>query len=45
MRPLDVGAKLMQRGWVRRALALHENASHIAEQRHCFGQNYRRLRA
>jgi len=45
MRPLAVGAQLMQRGWVRRALALHENASHIAEQRHRLGQNRRRLRA
>jgi len=45
MRPLAVGAQLMQRGWVRRALALRENASHIAEQRHCLGQNRRRLRA
>ena len=44
MRPLAVGAQLMQRGWVRRALALRENASHIAEQRHRLSQN-RRLRA
>jgi len=35
----------MQRGWVRRALALRENASHIAEYRHCVGQNRRQLRA
>jgi len=45
MRPLAVGAQLMQRGWVRRALALRENASHIAEQRHHRGQNRRWLRA
>jgi len=45
MRPLAVSAQLMQRGWVRRALALRENASHIAEQRHRLGQNRRRLHA
>ena len=45
MRPLAVGAQLMQRGWVRCALALRENASHIAEQRPRLGQNRRRLRA
>ena len=46
MCPLAVGAQLMQRGWVRRALALRrENASHIAEQRHRLGQNRRQLRA
>jgi len=45
MRPLAVGAQLMQRGWVRCALALRENASHIAEQRHRLGQNRRWLRA
>ena len=37
MRPLAVGAQSMQRGWVRRALALRENASHIVEQRHHLG--------
>ena len=45
MRPLAVGAQFMHCGWVRRALALRENASQFAEQRHCFGQNRRRLRA
>ena len=45
MRPLAVSAQLMQRGWVRRALVLRENTSHIAEHRHRFGQNRRRLRA
>ena len=45
MHPLAVGAQLMQRGWVRRALALCENASQIAEQRHRLGQNRCRLRA
>jgi len=45
MHPLTVGAQLMHRDWVRRALALRENASHIAEQRHCLCQNRRRLRA
>jgi len=46
MCPLAVGAQLIQRGWVRRALALQrENASHIAEQRHHLGQNRRWLSA
>ena len=45
MRPLAVGAQLMHRGWVRRAQALRENASHITEQRHRLCQNRRRLRA
>jgi len=37
MCPLAVGAQLMQYGWVCRALALRENASHIVEQRHHLG--------
>ena len=45
MHPLAVGAQLMQRGWVRRALALRENASHIAVQRYRLGEHRRRLRA
>ena len=44
-RPLAVGAQFMHGGWVRRALALRENASHIAEQRHRLGQTRCRLRA
>ena len=45
MRLLTVGAELMQHGWVRCALALRENASHIAEQKHRLSQNRRLLRA
>jgi len=45
MRPLAVGAQFMQRGWVCRALALSENASHIAEQRNRLRQTRRQLRA
>jgi len=45
MRPLAVGAQLMQRGWVHRALAQRENACHVAKQRHHLSQNRRRLRA
>jgi len=45
MRPLAISAQLMQPGWVRRAQALRENASHIVEQTHCLGQHRCRLRA
>ena len=45
MSPLAVGAQLMHRVWVRHALALRENANHIAIQRHRLYQNCRRLRA
>jgi len=45
MSPLAVSAQLMQHGWVRRALTLHENPSHTAEQKHRLGQNRRLLRA